>query len=292
MTYQRPFLKWAGNKYQVLAHLLPHIPNQGARFIEPFAGSGSVFLNLKLSTSHQFQDYHVNDSNPDLVGLYNAVKTDPAGFITRCNLLFNGDPKLGIPNGNLRAQYEHLRDVFNKKKTDAVLTSQKITRSELFVYLNRHCFNGLCRYNSKGEFNVPFGRYKAPQVPADDVHVFGKASTSNVHYTVGDYETLLAALKPGKGDVIYLDPPYVPLSATAGFTDYSNDGGFPMSKQKALATAAENAAKKGAIVIVSNHDTPTSRDLYKNAKTIYAFDAPRFIGGGKKAPELIAVFKI
>lgn len=292
-NFQRPFLKWAGNKYQVLPEIWKVLPQKGNRFIEPFAGSGSVFLNVTLDKTKSYGHYAIGDSNPDLTDLYKLVKTDDVSFIKRCRILFYGDGKT-IPSGNDRTQYEHLRDVFNAKKVDSVLTTLNIGRSELFVYLNRHCFNGLCRYNSKGGFNVPFGRYKGPNVPEEDISLFHK-QIQNVTFTAGDYTTLLAGMNPTDGDVIYLDPPYVPLSATASFTDYSNDGGFPMTKQKELAQLAEKYAAAGAVVLVSNHDTAQSRELYKNASSIHAFEVTRFISAaGKsrnKAPELIAVFK-
>ena len=291
--FQRPFLKWAGNKYQVLPEIWKVLPNKGNRFIEPFAGSGSVFLNVTLDAKKAYGSYAIGDSNPDLMELYKLVKKDGAAFIKRCRIIFNGDGK-SIPSGNDRTQYEHLRNVFNGKKVDPVLAALNIGRSEIFVYLNRHCFNGLCRYNSKGGFNVPFGRYKGPNVPEDDILLFHK-QIQTVVFTAGDYTTLLAGLKPTDGDVVYLDPPYIPLSATASFTDYSNDGGFPMAKQKELAKLAEQYAAAGAVVLVSNHDTPTSRELYKNASAIHAFEVTRFISAaGKsrsKAPEIIAVFK-
>lgn len=291
--FQRPFLKWAGNKYQVLPEIWKVLPKQGNRFIEPFAGSGSVFLNVTLDPALAYGSYAVGDSNPDLMDLYELVKKDGQAFLERCRVLFHGDGA-AIPSGNDRPQYEHLRDVFNAKKTDPALDALGIGRSEIFVYLNRHCFNGLCRYNSKGKFNVPFGRYKGPSVPDDDILLFHK-QIQKVTFTAGDYTKLLAKLNPGDGDVVYLDPPYVPLSATASFTDYSNDGGFPMTKQEELAALAEKYAAQGAVVLVSNHDTSVSRDLYKNATSIHAFEVTRFISAaGKsrnKAPELIAVYK-
>ncbi len=291
--FQRPFLKWAGNKYQVLPEIWKVLPTQGKRFIEPFAGSGSVFLNVTLDPALTYGAYAVGDSNPDLMDLYELVKKDGQSFLERCRILFHGDGA-AIPSGNDRPRYEHLRDVFNAKKIDPALDAVGIGRSEMFVYLNRHCFNGLCRYNSKGKFNVPFGRYKGPSVPHDDILLFHKQIQS-VTFTAGDYTKMLATLNPGDGDVVYLDPPYVPLSATASFTDYSNDGGFPMAKQEELAKLAEKYSAQGAVVLVSNHDTTVSRDLYKNASSIHAFEVTRFISAaGKsrnKAPELIAVYK-
>lgn len=286
--YQRPILKWAGNKFVLLEKLLDHIPASGNRFIEPFCGSGSVFTNVKANCT--YREYHVGDSNKDLIDLYKSTAANPKDFIKKLQLLFNGDST--TPSGNSRDRYMHLRDVFNGKVVDPVLVAAGIGRSELFVYLNRHCFNGLCRYNSKGQFNVPQGRYKTIKIPDQEILAFSQQS-KNVHFYTDDFVTLLDTLQPKADDVVYLDPPYLPLSDTANFTDYSNDGGFPFSKQEELAKLAEKYHALGAIVLVSNHNTSTAQDLYKNATKVLEFDVPRFISGNKdrkKAPELLAIY--
>lgn len=288
---QAPFLKWAGNKLRVLPHLLPHIPATNGRFIEPFVGSGSVFLNVKRDPGFTFSSYTVGDFNSDIVDLYDAVKVDPHGTIARIAMLFEGHGL--IPHGNNRTQFEHLRDVFNGKVQDSELARHGIGRPELFVYLNRHCFNGLCRYNSSGEFNVPFGRYaRGPVVPVDAINAF-HALAQGVTFVAGDYGALLASLNPGAGDVVYLDPPYVPLSPTASFTSYSS-GVFGLAEQQELARLANHYAGQGAVVVVSNHDTPLVRQLYKGA-ALHAFNVKRFVGASaasrKAAPEILAVFR-
>ena len=290
-TAHSPFLKWAGNKLRVLPHLLPHIPVQNGRFIEPFVGSGSVFLNVKSDARFSFSSYVVGDYNQDLVDLYDAVVKDPQGTVDRTTLLFDGNAQM--PHGNSRARYEYLRDVFNGKAVDSVLTQHGIGKPELFVYLNRHCFNGLCRYNSSGEFNVPFGTLaRAPSVPADAMLGFHRVA-QGVRFVGGDCAALLAQLNPGSGDVVYLDPPYVPLSITSSFTSYSK-GVFGLTQQQELADVANHYAGQGAVVLVSNHDTPLVRQLYQGA-TIHAFNVQRFVSAKassrKAAPELLAVFQ-
>ena len=292
MLTQRPFLKWAGNNYQLLPRILALLPSSGSRFIEPFAGSGAVSLNA-LHNQYQFDEWHVGDSNHHLVETYQMAVADASGFVDRLHILFQGiqDPTHPVPHGNDRAQFEHLRRVFNQQTQDPHLSHWGIGIPELFVYLNRHAFNGLCCYNGSGKFNVPFGRFKAPGVPDAEIQAFQQIMKPATFH-LGDYTTLLDSLKPGPGDVVYLDPPYLPLSTTANFTAYSNDGGFDMAKQTELADIAHDLAKKGATVLVSNHDTPVARALYQNASTIDAFMAARFIGAKSRqgAPELLALF--
>ncbi len=132
----RPFLKWAGNKYRIIDHVRESLP-QGKRLIEPFAGSAAVFLNT------DYEHYIINDNNPDLIHLYNILKKEGATFIKKCRYYFT-------PRFNNEEQYYKLRQKFNDSRNT-------YKRAILFVYLNRHGYNGLCRYNLKGGYNVPFG---------------------------------------------------------------------------------------------------------------------------------------
>lgn len=270
-TYQKPFLKWAGSKAKILDAILGALPT-GDRLIEPFVGSGVVFLNAV----DKYKEIIVGDSNPDLINLYEHIKTEGPAFIKDVAKYFDG-------TYFNEASFYALRTQFNKSKDTR-------ERAILFVYLNRHCFNGLCRYNSKGEFNVPVGRYKTILFPEADMLKFHQKS-QNVSFNCGDFEALLSQVKPG--DVVYMDPPYLPLTATANFSDYSSDGGFGLDKQEALAKQAERMKALGARVVISNHDTAVARDLYRNATQIHSIMVQRMISGNgnrDKAPELIAVY--
>lgn len=270
-SIQKSFLKWAGSKTKVLPDLIPFLI-KGDTFFEPFVGSGVVFLNV----SHLYKNVIVGDSNPDIINLYTFLKTEGLKFINDVENYFDGS------NFNEVSFYK-LREQFNKSKDTR-------ERACLFVYLNRHCFNGLCRYNSKGEFNVPFGKYKTIYFPKDEMLEFHKRS-QNVTFKCVDFEDLLTNVTAR--DVVYMDPPYLPLSTTANFSDYSSDGGFGMDKQKSLAVQAERMHALGARVVVSNHDTPVARDLYQNATTLKQILVQRNISGGSnrgKAAELIAVY--
>lgn len=274
MIMRKPFLKWAGNKYRVLDHLLPLI-GTAKTYVEPFAGSCATALNVDAKR------YVLNDINPDLINLYKyLINPNDDSFIQHCGDFFR-------PENNDKEEYISLRKYFND-------STDTLERSRLFVYLNRHCFNGLTRYNSGGGFNVPFGKMKNPMLPSTAMMDFRmyflmrQHTFASVHFDDG---RLYAGL--GSGDVVYLDPPYVPASDTANFASYAKQG-FSYDEQVALVKRAESLASQGAKVIVSNHDTDVSRELYKNAK-IYSLQVTRSISAKgssrKKANELIAVYQ-
>lgn len=264
----KAFLKWAGGKSRVLDRILSVLP-PGKRLIEPFVGSGVVFLNT------DYPDYLVADSNQDLIALYNYVKNEGSDFVEYCSQYFTAD-------NNNETSFYSLRDLFNNSSDSRV-------RAAIFVYLNRHCFNGLCRYNKKGGFNVPFGRYKSPSFPAPEMYEFSRKA-QNVSFVSKDFRETMALAQPG--DVVYCDPPYVPLSATANFAAYATEG-FGMTEQLALAEMANQLQKRGITVVISNHDTEFTNEAYSTAQ-IYTFDVQRFIScqgdNRSKAGEMLAVF--
>lgn len=270
----KPFLKWAGNKYKVLPHLLPIIGNP-KRYVEPFGGSMAVALNVDAD------EYILNDINKDLINLYlNVTDNSEDTFIKHCQELFYN-------SANERDTYNEIRELFNK-------SCNSLERSRMFVYLNRHCFNGLTRYNSRGGFNVPFGKMKNPQCPVNEMMLFRMYFLQRRHsFTSLSFEDSILYDKLEFGDVVYFDPPYVPVSDTANFTDYSKEG-FTYDQQVELVNLAESLANRNVKVIISNHDVHVTRELYKNA-TIYPIQVSRSISAKassrKKANELIAVWQ-
>ena len=270
-TYYRPFLKWAGNKYRIMDEIHEMLPEKGERLIEPFAGSAAVFLNTN------FKRYLVTDSNPDLINLFNHLKKEGADFIRYCKRYFS-------EKNNTADRYYYLRDQFNK-------TTDTRKRSALFIYLNRHGYNGLCRYNSKGGFNVPFGRYKAPYFPQKEMEFFSQKARHAI-FQVASFEKTLSKAK--QGDVVYCDPPYVALSKSASFTTYSA-GGFSEAQQLELVESATRVAAKGIPVLISNHKTNFTDEIYKPAKQHRYFMVRRYIScnGAKResAGEVLALFK-
>ncbi len=266
----RPFLKWAGGKSRVLDHIHSVLP-KGKRLIEPFVGSGAVFLNT------DYDRYILNDINPDLINLYQLLQREGEDFIAFCQPFFT-------PKNNQEKQYYRLRDQFNT-------SSDVAEKAALFIYLNRHGYNGLCRYNaSKREFNTPFGRYQHPSFPAESMRQFHQQA-QNATFTCQDFKTVMK--KARKGDVIYGDPPYVPLSQTASFRKYSPDN-FDKADQEALAALATRLSGRGVPVLLSNHNTLFTKEIYQGAE-IKTFPVQRMISckGGKrgKAAELLALFQ-
>lgn len=239
----KPFLKWAGGKAKLVPFILSNFPSQPRkRLIEPFAGSAA------LSLAVDFDAYLLNDSNIDLINLYRILKQEKQGFIAYARSFFT-------PENNQENRFYALREQFNQSQDIA-------ERSALFVYLNRHAFNGLCRYNSKGGFNVPFGRYAAPYFPEAEMLGFIQKS-DRIELLCGDFQTALDWANDD--DVVYCDPPYVPLSETASFTTYAK-GGFDLDDQSRLAQVAKQVSEQSQGVLISNHDTAFTRQIYKDAR--------------------------
>lgn len=264
----KPFLKWAGNKYAIIDRIKAVLPS-GNRLIEPFAGSGAVFLNT------DFEQVVLSDINPDLIHLYRYLQRDGEKFIGYCSTFF-------VKETNHSDTYYQFREIYNR-------TGDLRLRSALFLYFNRHGYNGLCRYNSKGEFNVPFGRYTKPYFPAEEMLGFHHKVRS-AELRCQDFVTAMQAAKPG--DVVYCDPPYVPLTATANFTAYSG-GGFAEGQQRQLAELAKELSRKGVSVVISNHDTVFTQTAYESAQ-IMSFQVRRYIsckGDARgQANEMLALF--
>ena len=265
---QKTFLKWAGNKQRIVERIKRVLP-AGFRLIEPFVGSGAVFLNTN------YDHYHLADSNGDLITLYRILQHEGQPFIDYCRTFFR--PETNDP------------DVYYANRTRFNTTADSRLKSALFLYLNRHGYNGLCRYNSKGGFNVPFGRYKKPYFPEVEMYAFHQQA-QRAEFHQADFTTTMSLAQPG--DVVYCDPPYVPLSDTAKFTSYSTNK-FGQAEQEKLALSAQKLAQRGIPVVISNHDTPFTRQAY-NGAIIKAFDVRRFIScdgaNRNKASELLAIF--
>ena len=265
-------LKWAGGKRLLVGKIANLVgKNKATRLIEPFVGGGSVFLNLN------FEHYLLADANPDLIGFFNSLKHQLPNYIKEASAYFQ-------PDYNNEAKYYEVRKAFNAS-TDV------FTRSILFLYLNRHGYNGLCRYNQKGEYNVPFGRYKKPYFPRLELeHSHQRAQQAE--FVSGDFS--LAFAQAQKGDLIYCDPPYTPIGKTASFTAYSGDS-FEYHDQLRLIDLALDAKTRGVTTIISNHCLQETLAMYQQADKIVTFDVARSISckGKIRKPckELMAIYK-
>ncbi|MDN8601031.1 adenine-specific DNA-methyltransferase [Citrobacter sp. S2-9] len=269
MKKNRAFLKWAGGKYPLLEDIKRHLP-PGECLVEPFVGAGSVFLNT------DFSRYILADINSDLISLYNIVKSRTDEYVQASRELFT-------PETNQAEVYYQFREEFNA-------CQDPFRRAVLFLYLNRFGYNGLCRYNLRGEFNVPFGRYKKPYFPEAELYHFAdKAQNAEFHCL--SYEECMD--RADADSVVYCDPPYAPLSATANFTAYHTNS-FSHREQAHLAEMAEKLVSKRIPVLISNHDTPDTREWYKAAKH-FQVKVRRSIssngGTRKKVDELLALYQ-
>jgi DNA adenine methylase len=222
------------------------------RLVEPFVGSGTVFLNIDA------EEYLLCDLNEDLINLYNVLKEKGDIFIKDCYTYF--DPKYNDGDSfyALREEFNHEENIYK--------------RSMLFVYLNRYAFNGLCRYNSSGGFNTPYGKYKNPYFPGKEM-LFFHEKAQRCTFICQDFDkTIKSCIEV---DVIYNDPPYVPLSKTSAFVNYNLDG-FTDEQHRKLANLAE---KNKSLFLISNHDTEFTRKLYCKADNIITKQINRSISG-------------
>lgn len=239
-NWQRPFLKWAGGKYSLLSELDRFIP-AGKRLIEPFVGGGSVFIN-----SDKHATFLLADVNPDLINLYQMMTVVPESVIASARKMF--------ALLTTEEAYMALRAEFNGQCLDAV------ERAAALLYLNRHTFNGLIRYNLSGQFNVGWGKYKSPYFPEAELSAFTAVAHNCVFMNAGFKKTLSLA---GEGDVVYCDPPYEPLPGTNGFTGYAA-GGFKWADQVAFAESCVAAHQRGASIVISNSTAPKVIELYES----------------------------
>jgi DNA adenine methylase len=266
---QRAFLKWAGGKYNLMEAIVGHLP-EADTLVEPFVGAGSVFLNTNYS------NYLLNDINADLIHLYQFLQQKPQQLINDARLLF-------VDNNNEKSAFLAMRQLFNQ-------TTDPYQRSLLFLFLNRHCYNGLCRYNQSGFFNVPFGKYKKPYFPEAELEAFAEKA-KRATFVCMDYQQLFAQL-PAEA-AVYCDPPYVPLSKTASFTSYAKNS-FNLDDQADLANLSEQAQQRGHAVLISNHDTSWTRKIYQGAE-LHSIQVGRSIsqkGSSRgKVAELFALYK-
>lgn len=272
IVINKSFLKWAGGKTQLLPKLIELGIYGGRRYVEPFVGSGVVALNMP------HEKIIIADTNPGVIALWNQIKNNKE-FIADAAHYFNER------YNNNEEMYYIIRDEFNHSTTNYFLAAA-------FLYLNKHCFNGLCRFNSKGEFNVPYGHYKVnPKFPLNELEV-AAYMTQRMEIRECSFTDTFALIK--KHDMVYCDPPYVPLSATSSFTKYST-GSFNNNDHERLVVEAMVAQNKGATVIISNNDTPYTRQLYKDATDIHFIDVRKSISckstGRAKQREIIAVYR-
>jgi DNA adenine methylase len=255
VPHATPFLKWAGGKTQLLKQFSSRLPPEMKKgeitnYVEPFVGGGAVFFYLAQRFSFDYSA--IFDINEELILSYRVIKKSIKKLIHELESLESA--YISKNNQDRERLFYHVRDSFNKKKPEINFhkyDAEWVTRAAQSIFLNRTCYNGLFRMNRKGEFNVPFGRYKNPQIlnrdNLNDVAALLKTTT----IILGDFTQCKKFVD--NTTFVYLDPPYRPLNDTSSFTSYSKDG-FSDTDQRRLAGFFKKLDKKGAKIMLSNSD--------------------------------------
>ncbi|KKP38393.1 MAG: adenine methylase, DNA adenine methylase protein [Candidatus Peregrinibacteria bacterium GW2011_GWC2_33_13] len=236
-----PIVKWAGGKRQLIADLKNNLPKKFNRYFEPFIGGGALFFNI------QPKNAYISDINPELINLYQVIKNNAYELIE--------DLK---QHKNTEEYFYEIRNIDRNSKYKKWSDIQKASR---FIYMNRTCFNGLYRVNSKGEFNVPYGKYSNPRI-LDEVNLLNCSQLfQNTEIRHSDFSEILNNVQ--KGDFVYFDPPYAPLNETSSFTSYTKEG-FGEDMQVKLKELCDELDNMGVHFMLSNSDTKGINKLYKN----------------------------
>lgn len=238
-----PVLKWAGGKTQLLAQYEPHFPRRYGSYFEPFVGSAAVFFHLRPRRAR------LSDVNAELIDLYRVLQADVDRLI------------------HLLAEHRELHgeEHFYRVRAQDPTGLDDFARAARTLYLNKTCYNGLYRVNSRGGFNVPFGRYKNPGILIEGRLRGAARALQGVELQVEGFEKVLDHAQ--KGDLVYFDPPYMPLSVTSSFTAYTR-WSFGEAEQRRLAEVFAELARRKVKVLLSNSDTPLIRDLYAGYRVI------------------------
>lgn len=236
-----PIVKWVGGKRQLMFELLKNMPENYNRYFEPFIGGGALFFEL------QPEGAYISDMNGELINLYNVVKNNVYELIDE------------LKKHEISKEYfMNIRNIDRTKKYEKWSDIQKASR---FIYLNRTCFNGMYRVNSKGEFNVPFGNYKNPRIIDEHNLINCSNLLQKTEIRNTDFSEILKYAQ--KGDFVYFDPPYVPLNETSSFTSYTKEG-FDLDMQFKLRDVCDELDSMGVNFMLSNSDTKFVNELYEN----------------------------
>ena len=279
----KPFIKWVGGKSQLLDEIKEKYPQNIEKYCEPFVGGGAVLFDI-LSTKHP-ESILINDINKELINTYSQIKNNCDGMITQLSELQTIYKSHSLEEN--KAYFYEKRQRYNELKVNGN-DAENLEKAALFIFLNKTCFNGLYRVNSKGLFNVPFNNAKNPLLCDEENLRACSEVLQNVEMRVGDYKECKDFID--SNTFVYIDPPYRPLSQTAAFTSYSENG-FSDDDQKTLSIfIKEMITEKHANVLVSNSDPKNTDvndnffdDLYdKNHFQIKRVSAARMINSNAK----------
>lgn len=246
----KPILKWVGGKRQLLDEIDQRLPKKISYYVEPFIGGGAVLFDK------QPQYARINDYNEELINVYRVVKDNPNELIKELVVHEEKNEQLGSE------WFYHVRGLDRESNFDELSNVEKAAR---IIYLNKTCFNGLFRVNSAGQLNVPYGRYKHPNIVNEvGIRALHKYfSEADIDMRQGDFAECLKDLP--KGAFVYLDPPYMPITATSAFTGYTQEG-FGYDEQVRLRDECIKLREQGIHFLQSNSDCEEIRELYKDFK--------------------------
>lgn len=236
-----PIVKWVGGKRQLMFELLKNMPKNYNRYFEPFIGGGALFFELQPDNAY------ISDMNEELINLYQVVRDNVDELIT------------DLQKHDISKEY--FMEIRNIDRTEDYENWSDVQKASRFIYLNRTCFNGMYRVNSKGEFNVPFGHYKNPRILDENNLINCSNLLQRTEIKHADFSEILKKVK--KGDFVYFDPPYVPLNETSSFTSYTKDG-FDLDMQLGLREVCDELDSMGVKFLLSNSDTQFVNELYEN----------------------------
>lgn len=248
----KPFVKWAGRKSGLIASLIPFVPKNFNSYFEPFVGGGALFFYLKNQKILNSKKIYINDKNSQLINAYKQIKINPHEILEELEIL------------NKKHSEETFYRIRNLDRNSDFYFLSEVFKAARFIYLNKTCYNGLCRYNSKGHFNTPIGNYKNPKIYDKELIFSVHKALKNVLITNNDFESAL--LKVKKGDFIYFDPPYFPLNKTSSFVNYTDN--FLEKEQIRLYELFKILDFEGVKILQSNSNTQFIRELYKDFEII------------------------
>ena len=269
----QPFLKWAGGKRQLVPVIRQYIPHKFNLYFEPFVGAGAILFDLQPRTSL------INDANAELINCYRVIKDDPEALIAHAR-----------QHKNTNEYFYRLRRI---DREDAFKNLSPLERASRIIFLNKTCYNGLFRVNSQGQFNVPFGNYTNPVIVDEIVIRAVSRYLNEAQVEISNEDFQIALSGASRGDFVYLDPPYDPLSDTSSFTGY-NLNSFNKDEQRRLRDVCDDLTTRGCKVLLSNSATDFIRDLYSdtNRYTIVAVEANRNINSVATSRGKISEFLI
>ena len=248
----KPFIKWVGGKSQLLNEIKKKYPLEFKKYCEPFVGGGAVLFDI-LSSMHP-ETVLINDINKELINTYTQIKNNCDGMINQLSEIQTLYKSNSLEE-NKTFFYEK-RQRYNELKVNGN-DVENLEKAALFIFLNKTCFNGLYRVNSKGLFNVPFNNAKNPLLCDEENLRVCSEVLQNVEMRVGDYKQCIDFID--SNTFVYIDPPYRPLTQTAAFTSYSENG-FTDKEQRELGDFITEISNKGAMVLASNSD-PKNSDI-------------------------------